>query len=59
MSENLKKYFHASAQYINWLSFANVGMLNRGSIYCMDLAVKNQPSKNHVLKIGTCLSSGD
>ena len=39
-------------EYINWLSFANAGMLQRGNLYCFDYAVKNIPSDNPILEIG-------
>ena len=40
-------------EYINWLSFANAGMLNRGNLYCINYAVKNIVSNNPVLEIGS------
>ncbi|MCP5049060.1 MAG: class I SAM-dependent methyltransferase [bacterium] len=39
--------------YINWLCFANAGMLNKGNIYSMNLAIKNLPSNNPILEIGS------
>ena len=42
-----------SDEYINWLTFANAGMLNKGNEFCMDYAIKNIPSSNPVLEIGS------
>lgn len=63
MIEKLKKIFHVGVQYIstktisdeyiNWLTFANAGMLNKGNVFCMDSAIKNLPSNSPVLEIGS------
>jgi hypothetical protein len=42
-----------SNDYINWLSFANAGMLNRGNLYCLEYAVKNLPSSSPIIEIGS------
>lgn len=42
-----------SEEYIEWLSFANAGMLQRGNIYCIDLALSQLPSSAPVLEIGS------
>lgn len=42
-----------SDQYIAWLSFANAGMLHKGNVFCMDYAIKNLPSDNPILEIGS------
>src|SRR5574341_619986 len=42
-----------SNEYINWLCFACAGMLPRGNLYCYDYAVKNIPSENPIVEIGT------
>lgn len=42
-----------SDEYINWLCFGNAGMLNRGNLYCFDYAIKNLPSENPVIEIGS------
>ena len=63
MIEKLKRIFYGGVQYvstktisdeyINWLTFANAGMLHKGNIYCMDYAIRNLPSDNPVLEIGS------
>ncbi|HEX8118763.1 MAG TPA: class I SAM-dependent methyltransferase [Pyrinomonadaceae bacterium] len=40
-------------EYVNWLSFANAGMLQRGNLYCFDHAVRNLPSGAPVVEIGS------
>jgi len=42
-----------SDEYINWLTYANAGMLDRGNIYAMKYAIENLPSNNPVLEIGS------
>jgi hypothetical protein len=63
MSGKLKNIFYAgirylntktvSDEYLNWLNFANAGMLHRGNVFCMDYAIKNLPSHKPVLEIGS------
>lgn len=40
-------------EYLSWLSFANAGMLNKGNIHCFEYAIRNMPSKNPVIEIGS------
>jgi hypothetical protein len=40
-------------EYIDWLTFANAGMLHKGNIYAMNLALENLPSAAPVLEIGS------
>ena len=40
-------------EYIEWLTFANAGMLNRGNLYCIDYAAKHIASNNPVIEIGS------
>ena len=40
-------------EYIEWLTFANAGMLNRGNLHCIDYAVRNLVSNNPVIEIGS------
>jgi Methyltransferase domain len=40
-------------EYLDWLRFANAGMLHPGNVYSMDLAIANLPTANPVLEIGT------
>jgi hypothetical protein len=42
-----------SDEYVNWLVFAVPGMQNRGNLYCFDYAVRNLPSDNPLIEIGT------
>ncbi len=30
-----------SNDYVNWLCYANAGMLQRGNLFCFDYAIKN------------------
>ncbi len=63
MITKLKKLFYAGIQYvntktisdeyINWLTFANAGMLSKGIIYSMRFAIENLPSESPVLEIGS------
>ncbi len=40
-------------EYIDWLSFANAGMLEKGNIYCIDYVMKNLKSDSPFLEIGS------
>ena len=42
-----------SNEYINWLCFANAGILDRGNLYCFDDAIKNLSSDHPVVEIGS------
>lgn len=42
-----------SDSYINWLCFANAGILCRGNLYCFDYAIKNLVSNNPIVEIGS------
>jgi len=63
MITKIKKLFYAGIQYIstktitdeyiNWLTFANAGMLAKGNIYAMKYAIEHLPSMNPVLEIGS------
>ena len=39
--------------FINWLRFANAGMLNEGNIYCIEYVSENLPSENPIIEIGS------
>ncbi len=41
------------SEYLNWLNFANAGMLNPGNIYSLDYAIKNIATHSPVLEIGS------
>lgn len=40
-------------EYLDWLGFANAGMMHPGNLYCLDYAIANLPSNNPVLEIGS------
>lgn len=40
-------------EYLNWLCFANAGMLEKGNLYCFDYAIRNLPSDSPVVEIGS------
>ncbi|QQS49022.1 MAG: class I SAM-dependent methyltransferase [Acidobacteriota bacterium] len=42
-----------SDDYINWLCFANAGMLDRGNLYCFDYAIRNLPPDSSIVEIGS------
>jgi len=39
--------------YIAYLTFANAGMLNKGNLLCFDYAIRNLPSNNPIVEIGS------
>jgi hypothetical protein len=39
--------------YTAYLSFVNAGMLNKGNLLCFDYAMRNLPSKNPIVEIGS------
>jgi len=39
--------------FLNWLQFANAGMLNKGNIYSVEYVTKHLPSANPVIEIGS------
>ena len=40
-------------EYVNWLCFANPGMLDRGNLYSIDLAIRNIPADSAIVEIGS------
>jgi hypothetical protein len=40
-------------EYINWLCYANPGMLERGNLYSIDYAISHLPSSAPILEVGT------
>ncbi len=42
-----------ASEFINWLSFANAGMLDQGNIYCFEYAIEHLPSDNPIVEIGS------
>jgi len=47
------KYSDKKYDFINWLRFANAGMLSGGNILCFDYAIKHLPSENPIVEIGS------
>jgi hypothetical protein len=39
--------------FIQWLMFANAGMLHGGNLYCFDYAIRNLPSAAPIIEIGS------
>src|ERR1700688_3935973 len=42
-----------SDDFVEWLCFANAGMLDRGNLYLMDYAMQRLPSSSPLVEIGT------
>jgi hypothetical protein len=40
-------------EFIQWLTFANAGMLNRGNPHCMEYAISRLPTDDPIVEIGT------
>lgn len=40
-------------RFITWLTLANAGMLTPGNVWCFDYAIKNLPSSNPIVEIGS------
>lgn len=51
--EPAEKRLDISDEYVNWLCFANAGMLDRGNLYLMDYALSRLPSGAPILEIGS------
>jgi hypothetical protein len=46
-------YRDITTPYVQWLSFANAGMLNRGNLWCFDYAMRHLPSDAPMVEIGS------
>ncbi len=46
-------YINVMDDYIAYLSFVNAGMLNKGNLLCFDYAIRNLPSNNPIIEIGS------
>jgi hypothetical protein len=46
-------YTDLTNDYIAYLSFVNAGMLNKGNLLCFDYAIRNLPSNNPMVEIGS------
>ena len=42
-----------SDEYVNWLCYANAGIVDRGNLYCFDFAMRNLPTDAPILEIGS------
>src|SRR5687768_7168160 len=40
-------------EFIDWLKYANAGMMDNGNIYCIEYAIKNLPSDKPIVEIGS------
>lgn len=40
-------------EFINWLKYANPGMLDNGNLYCLQYAIEHLPSNNPIVEIGS------
>lgn len=40
-------------EFVNWLKYANAGMLNHGNIYCVEYAIEHLPSDSPIIEIGS------
>jgi hypothetical protein len=47
------QFINLMDDYLAYLSFANAGMLNQGNLLCFDYAIRNLPSANPILEIGS------
>lgn len=45
-------FIDVSDEFVNWLAFANAGMLNRGNLLCFDYAISRLPSDSPMVEIG-------
>lgn len=44
---------HKANEFVEWLGFANAGMLDPGNIYCIEYAIEHLPSDSPVVEIGS------
>jgi hypothetical protein len=44
---------HTPFEFVEWLRFANAGMLDLGNLYCYEYAIKNLPSDNPIIEVGS------
>ncbi len=51
--KSIKKPIHYKDDYLEILRRVNAGMLHHGNILCFDFAVRNLPSDNPIIEIGT------
>src|SRR5688572_31321356 len=48
-----KQKKHTPFEFVDWLRFANAGMLDTGNLYCYEYAIKNLPSDNPIIEVGS------
>jgi len=46
-------YTDLTNDFIAYLTFVNAGMLNKGNLLCFDYAIRNLPSSNPIVEIGS------
>lgn len=51
--QKTKQKKHKHHEFIDWLRFANAGMLDEGNLYCFQYAIQNLPSDNPIIEIGS------
>jgi hypothetical protein len=42
-----------SDEFVNWLCFANAGMLTRGNLFCINYAIRELPNDSPIIEIGS------
>ncbi len=47
------KQVQVKDEYLTWLSYANAGMMHSGNFYCFDYAMKNLPTDDPVIEVGS------
>lgn len=52
-AESLTKLDENWTSFMDWLTYANPGMLDRGNVYCFDYAIRNLPSTAPIIEIGS------
>jgi hypothetical protein len=48
-----EKINYVSDWFINWLCYANAGLLNKGNIWCFDYAISHLQSEARIVEIGS------
>ena len=53
LAKRVLRTIDISEGYIDWLCFANAGMLSKGNLYCFDFAIKHLPSQSPIVEVGS------
>lgn len=48
-----RRFIDLSDEYIDWLCYANAGLLARGNLYCFDYAIGNLPPNAPIVELGS------